>query len=84
MKTIELDQANRSLAEYARMVGDEPVVLTVDGKPFAALFSLTDADLETFSLSTNPDFIALVEQARHRIQDEGGISAEDMRLRLGL
>lgn len=84
MKTIELDQANRSLAEYARTVGDEPVVLTVDGKPFAALVSLADADLETISLSTNPEFVALIEDARRRVQREGGLTADELRQKLGL
>lgn len=84
MKTIELNQANRSLAEYARTVGDEPVVLTVDGKPFAALVSLADADLETISLSTNPEFVALIEDARRRVQREGGLTADELRQKLGL
>ena len=84
MKTIELNQANRSLAEYARTVGDEPIVLTVDGKPFAALVSLADADLETISLSTNPEFVALIEDARRRVQREGGLTADELRQKLGL
>jgi prevent-host-death family protein len=84
MKTIELDQATRSLAEYAQTVSEGPVVLTVGGKPVAALVSIDDTDLETISLSTNPDFIALIADARRRRQREGGLSIEEVRQRLGL
>jgi prevent-host-death family protein len=84
MKTLELDQATKSLAEYAQTVSEGPVVLTIGGKPVAALVSIEDTDLETISLSTNPDFIALIEHARHRIHDEGRLSAEEVRQRLGL
>jgi prevent-host-death family protein len=83
MKTIELDQATRPLAEYAQTVSEGPVVFTVGGKPVAALVSIDDTDLETISLSTNPDFMALIDKARRR-QQEGGLSAEAVRQRLGL
>ena len=47
MKTIEMAEATASLAEYAREISKEPVILTVDGKPAAALVSVANADLET-------------------------------------
>jgi prevent-host-death family protein len=84
MKTIELAQATKPLAEYAQTVSEGPVVLTVGGKPVAALVSIDDTDLETISLSTNPDFIALINDARRRRQREGGLSIEEVRQRLGL
>ncbi|GFP20502.1 hypothetical protein HKBW3S03_02005, partial [Candidatus Hakubella thermalkaliphila] len=43
-----------------------------------------NADMETVSLSTNPQFLALIERSRARQQAEGGISSEEMRRRLGL
>jgi hypothetical protein len=82
MKTLELSEATGSLAEYARDIGSEPLVLTVDGSPVAALVSVEQADLETISLSTNPRFIALIERSRARQRAEGGISTEEMRRRL--
>jgi prevent-host-death family protein len=82
MKTIELSEANGPLADYVRGVATEPLVLTVDGSPVAALISVEHADLETISLSTNPRFIALIERSRARQKIEGGISTEEMRQRL--
>ena len=84
MKTIELDQATASLAEYARIVKIEPVLLTEHGSPVAALLSLENVDLESLSLSANPQFLEIIEQSRARLAAEGGISSEEMRRRFGL
>lgn len=84
MKTVEMTEATAALAEYARQVGLEPIVVTVKGKPVAAIVAIENADLETVSLSTNPQFLALIERSRARQQAEGGISSEEMRRRLGL
>ena len=83
MKTLEIAKATAPLAEYARDVSREPVILTVRGKPIAALVSVENADLETITLSTHPQFIALIERSRARQRAEGGISSEEMRRRLG-
>jgi prevent-host-death family protein len=83
MKTLEMAKATAPLAEYARDVSREPVILTVRGKPIAALVSVENADLETITLSTHPQFIALIERSRARQRAEGGISSEEMRRRLG-
>jgi len=50
----------------------------------AALVGVENMDLETASLSTNPQFLALIERSRARQEAEGGISSEEMRERLGL
>ena len=84
MKTVEMAEATAPLAEYARDVSSEPVILTVRGKPVAALVSVENADLETITLSTHPQFIALIERSRARQSAEGGISSEEMRRRLGV
>jgi len=83
MKTLEMAKATAPLAEYARDVSREPVILTVRGKPIAALVSVENADLETITLSTHPQFIALIERSRALQRAEGGISSEEMRRRLG-
>lgn len=83
MKRLEMAQATAPLADYAKNVNKEPVVLTVDGKPVAALVSVENADWETITLSTHPQFIALIERSRTRQRIEGGISSNEMRQRLG-
>ncbi len=84
MKTLEIKHATSSLAEYARDVKREPVIITVAGKPVAALAAIENADAETVSLSTNPQFPALIERSRARHSAGGGITGSEMRRRLGL
>lgn len=82
MKSVEMKRATASLADYARDVKKEPVILTNHGRPVAALMPIKNADRETVSLSTNPQFLALIERSRRRHEAEGGISSEEMRRRL--
>jgi prevent-host-death family protein len=84
MKVIDLTEATETLATYAAEVAQGPVIITVAGKPVAALVTIENADLETVSLSTNPAFLALIKRARARHQAEGGLSSAEMRRRLGL
>ncbi|MBI4278832.1 MAG: type II toxin-antitoxin system prevent-host-death family antitoxin [Armatimonadetes bacterium] len=84
MKTLDMAHATASLAEYARSVRKEPVVVTVRGKPVAALVPVRNADLETVTLSAHPDFIALIERSRQRQKAQGGMSTAEMRRRLGI
>ncbi len=82
MKTIDLGEALNPLADYVKGARVEPLVVTEDGEPTAVLLPLVNADLETVSLGTNPEFIALIERSRARAQAEGGLSAEEMRRRV--
>jgi prevent-host-death family protein len=82
MKTVEMAHATRPLADYARDVENEPVIVTDHGRPVAALMPVENADAETVSLSTNPKFLALIERSRRRQDAEGGISSDEMRRRL--
>ena len=84
MKTIEVTNATLPLSDYAKEVAKEPVIVTVKGKPIAALVSISNADIETVALSNNPQFLNLIERSRSRQKTEGGISTEEMRQRLKL
>ena len=83
MKVVEKRDATGSLAAYAEDAGNGPVVVTDQGRPVAVLVPIDNADLETISLSTNRQFIDLIERSRARVRAEGAISAEEMRRRLG-
>ena len=84
MKIFEISESNVTLTEYISSLTEEPVIITRDGQPIAALVAFEDADMETITLSANPKFIALIEQSRVRRRAEGGISSTEMRRRLGL
>ncbi len=84
MKTVEIDEATKTLAEYARESAAEPLVITQQGKPEAVVLPLENADLETVSLNTNPRFLDIIERSRSRLAEEGGLSSEEVRRQLGL
>jgi len=81
MKIIEKSDATGTLAEYAAEIESGPVIVTSHGQPVAALVAIENADLETVALSTNRQFIELIERSRARARAEGGISSEEMRRR---
>jgi len=82
MKTVEVKKAIKPLSDYTKKLKKEPVIVTRDGKPVAALVCISNADLETVSLSNNPKFLDLIERSRARQKSGGGISTEEMRRRL--
>jgi prevent-host-death family protein len=84
MKMIEMTEAKGTLAEYVRRMAQDAVIVAENGRPVAALVAIENADLETISLSTNPEFLAIIERSRSHQEKEGGISSKEMRRRLGL
>lgn len=84
MKAVEIGKAIGTLAQYAKSVRKQPVIVTRHGKPLAALMPIENADVETATLSTHPKFLALIERARVRHQREGGLSSREVRRQLGL
>ncbi len=84
MKIVEISEAQATLAEYASGLTEDPVIITNNGQPIAALVTLENVDIETISLSSNPKFLELIERSRSQRRSEGGVSSTEMRHRLGL
>ena len=82
VRVVDVEKATDSLAEYAQQVDTGPIVLTRAGRAVAVVLAIKNADLETISLSTNADFMALIERSRARQECEGGISGEEIRRRV--
>lgn len=82
--TLIVDALNPylSLADYIHNLDDRPLIITVDGELAAVLLPIRDADMETVSLSLNPDFIAMLQQSKARLKTEGGISLEQLKQEL--
>jgi formylmethanofuran dehydrogenase subunit E len=79
MKTVYLQHATGSLADYARQAGKGTLIVTNHGKPVAALVEIGDADWETLKLSASPRFMEIIEESRSRQKKEGGLSSEEVR-----
>ena len=82
MKTLELGKAGESVAAYVGDAKKGPVIFTVKGDPVAALVRVTNADLETLSLSSNRRFLRTIARSRTAWKAKGGLSAGQVRLRL--
>lgn len=79
VKKVEVIDATESLAAYVRQADAGPVVVTDEGRPVAALIVLENTDLETVALSTDPEFLELIQNSRARHVREGGLSSTEMR-----
>jgi prevent-host-death family protein len=63
MKVIPLSEAKAKLSRYGQLCHDEPVVITVNGKPFFQLVPLSENDdLIDRLIEQHPGFRHLLEQ----------------------
>jgi prevent-host-death family protein len=72
------------LSEYAERARKDPIIVVKRGKPFAAVITIRNTDEETLALSTNRKFLKIIDRSRARVKKHGGISASELRRRLGL
>lgn len=79
MKIVESVDANGTLADYAAQIGTGPVIVTNQGRPVAALVPIENSDLETVALSSNSEFLELIERSRSSVRGGKTISSEEMR-----
>lgn len=82
MKTVELSEASKPLSDYTKELGEEILVLTSNNKPIAALVSLKNVDRESLALSTDPEFMKIIEAAREEFKAGKKLSLEEMKREL--
>jgi antitoxin (DNA-binding transcriptional repressor) of toxin-antitoxin stability system len=82
MRNVEVIQANDSLGQSVRNLAGEPLVVTEDGVPIAALVPIDELDLESMALGSNPRLMAILEEARAQCQQGLGLSSEAVRREL--
>jgi PHD/YefM family antitoxin component YafN of YafNO toxin-antitoxin module len=82
MKTLELSDASRSLAEYAANLGAEGLVLTSRHRPVAALVSLKGAGRKKLPLGLNPVFMEIIRRARAEVRRGRVTSLRSLRAQL--
>ncbi len=78
MRTIEISTASRPLSAYADELDQDVIVLTSNDEPIAAIISLKNIDRESLALSLNPDFMAIIEQARAEYRAGKTLSLEEV------
>lgn len=79
MKTIDLSDATAPLAEYVKQLEGEPITIMHKGVALAILAPAGNDDYESVQMSTNPEFIALLEKSRQSIREGRSFSGEEAR-----
>ena len=68
MKAMKLPKEIQFLLGVAESAKEETLVFTEKKRPVAALVSLRKVDRESLALSTNPEFLKIIETARKEIR----------------
>jgi hypothetical protein len=79
MKTIQLSRASRPLAEYARELSDDIMVVADAKRPVVAIVPLKGVDRESLALSTHPEFLELIERSRAQFAAGQTLSLGEMK-----
>jgi hypothetical protein len=79
---VEMTEAPASVKGWVARARKAPVVLTINGRPVAAVTPLDEGDWERLVVSCHPAFRSILEQSRERCRAGQGISTEEMRRRL--
>jgi hypothetical protein len=76
MKAMKLPKEIQSFLDVAEAAEEEMLVFTKKKRPVAALVSLRKVDRESLALSTNPQFLNIIESARKEVRSGKTISLE--------
>ncbi len=79
MKTIEITKATKPLSAYAKELDNEILVITSNKKPIAAMVSLENVDMESLSLSTNSEFMEIIEKSRKEFKLGKKLSLDEIK-----
>lgn len=73
MKIVSLAEMIAKFSDYFKADRGEPILLTENGQPVAAMTLIPDPeDLERFLLANNPKFQQILKKSRRSLKEEGG------------
>jgi len=84
MKAMKLPKELQSFLDAAETSREETLVFTEKKRPVAALVSLRRVDRESLALSTNPEFLKIIETARKEIRAGKTTSLEALETKFGV
>jgi antitoxin (DNA-binding transcriptional repressor) of toxin-antitoxin stability system len=82
MKAMKLPKELQSFLDVAETAAEETLVFTKKKRPVAALVSLRKVDRESLALSTNRQFLRIIESTRKQVREGRTISLEALRKKL--
>ena len=78
MKIVSIEEIQGKFRDYLKQSDDEPIIISENGRPIAAITLITDSDdLDSLMLAYNSQFNLMMDDARKRIEETGGIDHED-------
>ncbi|MEG4495839.1 type II toxin-antitoxin system prevent-host-death family antitoxin [Microcoleus sp. F10-C6] len=78
MKIVSLAEMIAKFAEYLQVSQGEPILLTENGQPVAAMTLIIEPEaLERFLLANNPKFNHILDESRQSLKENGGLKSED-------
>jgi prevent-host-death family protein len=78
MKIVSLAEIIAKFADYLNADRGEPILITENGQPVAAMTLIKDPEaLERFLLANNPKFNQVLDKYRQSLKEEGGLKSED-------
>ena len=84
MKAMKLPKEIQPFLDVAETAEEETLVFTEKKRPVAALVSLRKVDRESLALSTNPEFLKIIETARKDIRAGKTTSLEALERKFGV
>jgi hypothetical protein len=84
MKAMKLPKEFQPFLNVAEAAEEEALVFTKEKRPVAALVSLRKVDRESLALSTNPQFLKIIESARKEVRSGKTISLESLQKKYGV
>ena len=74
MKIAPVAEVKARFSAYLKRCADGPIIITRNGRPAAVLIAAPDEEeLERLVLAHTPKFRQLLEAARERIKETGGV-----------
>jgi antitoxin (DNA-binding transcriptional repressor) of toxin-antitoxin stability system len=78
MKIVDLAEIIAKFADYFQADRGEPILITENGQPVAAMTLIREPEaLERFLLANNPKFNRILEKSRQSLQEEGGLKSDE-------
>jgi len=78
MKIAPVAEVKARFSAYLKRCADGPVIITRNGRPTAVLIAVPDEeDLERIILAHTPKFRQLLQSARERIEETGGMEHDE-------
>ncbi|MFB2981352.1 type II toxin-antitoxin system Phd/YefM family antitoxin [Microseira sp. BLCC-F43] len=78
MKIISIEEIKANFESYLKQSPNEPIVITENGYPIAAINLIVDPEeLERLLLAQNPKFNQILENSRRSLKEEGGLKSDE-------